>query len=246
MQYVVHETDKRKMKQLKLCVEDGKYSKYSYLDVKTMKETENQPDINPAFNKLFNQDIIEVDMEKPLTMKLLHSSVRSMKNIPGVLVLDNNKTYGKISNSVFINQTATAFSNTGAWHHVALIKVANAVGLYVDGTQIIYTTFSTTRDFAAVFNIGSQDGSSDFYNGYMDEVRWSNSNPFSATPVVGKTDTITVPTAAYSTGAAQTNQRILSGSVDISGQPAGSNMKYKVETLNNKNLKLHGASLLWA
>ena len=40
--------------------------------------------------------------------------------------------------------------------------------------------------------------------------------------------------------------RLLSGSVDISGQPAGSDMKYKVETLNNKNLKLHGASLLWA
>ena len=44
----------------------------------------------------------------------------------------------------------------------------------------------------------------------------------------------------------ESGKRLLSGSVDISGQPAGTTMKYKVETLNNKNLKLHGASLLWA
>ena len=114
--------------------------------------------------------------------------------------------YGKISNSVFINQTATAFSNTGAWHHIALVKIANVVALYVDGTQIIYTTFSTTRDFAAVFNIGSQDGSSDFYNGYMDEVRWSNSNVFSATPNSTPNDTITVPTGAFT---ADSNTKLL-------------------------------------
>jgi hypothetical protein len=156
--------------------------------------------------------------------------------------------YGKIGDSVFINQTASAFSNTGAWHHIALVKIANVVAVYVDGTQIIYTTFSTTKDFAAPLTIGSQDGTSDFFNGYMDEVRWSNSNPFSATPNSTPDDTITVPTAAYSTGAAATayTKRLVSGSVDISGQPAGSDMKYKIETLNDKNLKLHGASLLWA
>ena len=163
----------------------------------------------------------------------------------------NIKIYGKIGNSVFINTSATAFSNTGAWHHIALVKVADKVGVYVDGTQILYTTFSTTRDFAAVLNIGSQDGSSDFYNGYMDEVRWSNSNPFSATPNSTPNDTITVPTAAYSTGAAAEayTRRLVSGSVDISGQPSGTNMKYKIETLNqsaSKVCRLHGASLLWA
>jgi len=41
-------------------------------------------------------------------------------------------------------------------------------------------------------------------------------------------------------------KRILSGTADISGQPSGTNMKYKIETLNNKNLKLHGAALSWA
>ncbi len=103
MQYVVHETDKKNKMQLKLHVEDGQYKEYQYMDIKSMKPIENQPDIHPVYNKLFNQDIIEIDKDtkNPLTMKILHSSVRSMKNIPGVLVLDNNKTYGKIKNKFY-------------------------------------------------------------------------------------------------------------------------------------------------
>ena len=103
MQYVVHETDKKNKMQLKLYVEDGQYKEYQYMDIKSMKPTENQPDIHPVYNKLFNQDIIEIDKDtkNPLTMKVLHSSVRSMINIPGVLVLDNNKTYGKIKNKFY-------------------------------------------------------------------------------------------------------------------------------------------------
>jgi exoribonuclease R len=101
MRYVVHETDKSKMTQFKLKVEDCQYTKYSYINLKTMKDAEIQPNIPPVLNKLFNQDIIEVDLEGRLTMKVLHSSVRSMKNIPGVLVLDNNKTYGKIKDRFY-------------------------------------------------------------------------------------------------------------------------------------------------
>lgn len=41
------------------------------------------------------------------------------------------------------------------------------------------------------------------------------------------------------------SKRILTGSVDISGQPAGTSMKWKVTTHNNKNLKLHGVGELW-
>ena len=47
----------------------------------------------------------------------------------------------------------------------------------------------------------------------------------------------------------ETGKRLVSGSVDISGQPSGTNMKYKIETLNQSETKvcrLHGASLLWA
>lgn len=40
-------------------------------------------------------------------------------------------------------------------------------------------------------------------------------------------------------------KRILTGTVDISGQPAGTSMRYKIETLSNKSLKLHGCGMLW-
>jgi hypothetical protein len=43
-----------------------------------------------------------------------------------------------------------------------------------------------------------------------------------------------------------TSKNILAGLVDISAQPSGTNMKYKIETLNNKNLKLHGTGINWA
>jgi len=41
------------------------------------------------------------------------------------------------------------------------------------------------------------------------------------------------------------SKRILTGSVDISGQPAGTSMKWKLVTNNNKDLKIHGVGLTW-
>jgi hypothetical protein len=43
-----------------------------------------------------------------------------------------------------------------------------------------------------------------------------------------------------------TSKNILAGFVDVSGQPSGDDIKYKIETLNNKNLKLHGVGINWA
>ncbi len=43
----------------------------------------------------------------------------------------------------------------------------------------------------------------------------------------------------------ETGKRILTGIADISGQPAGTSMKWKIETLNIKSLKLHGIGELW-
>ena len=52
-----------------------------------------------------------------------------------------------------------------------------------------------------------------------------------------------------SQGTIETNHRLLSGSVDISGQPSGTNMKYKIETLNQsltKETRVYGTSMAWA
>ncbi len=40
--------------------------------------------------------------------------------------------------------------------------------------------------------------------------------------------------------------RILTGMADISAQPVGTAMKYKIETLNAKELKIHGVALQWS
>lgn len=40
--------------------------------------------------------------------------------------------------------------------------------------------------------------------------------------------------------------RILAATLDISGQPAGTSMKYRIDTDNDKALKIHGTGLLWS
>jgi exoribonuclease R len=57
------------------------------------KETELK-EVNPAEQKLFTNDIFTTEPE----FKLLHSSVRTSNNIPGVLILKGNKTYGRAEN----------------------------------------------------------------------------------------------------------------------------------------------------
>jgi flagellin-like hook-associated protein FlgL len=45
-----------------------------------------------------------------------------------------------------------------------------------------------------------------------------------------------------------TGKRMLSGSVDISGQPSGTSMRYKIETLNqsaSKVTRIYGTALMW-
>jgi hypothetical protein len=50
-------------------------------------------------------------------------------------------------------------------------------------------------------------------------------------------------------GTIETNHRLLSGSVDVSGQPSGTSIKYKIETFNqgvSKQTRVYGASMAWA
>jgi len=127
---------------------------------------------------------------------------------------------------------------TTSWAHLAVVRNGNVQTLYVNGTSVgtpgAYT--GSIDDVASLLYIGAVVQGSGMVDalGYIDELRISKG-------IARWTAAFTPPTSPYAT-----NTRLLSGSVDISGQPAGTDMKYKVETLNNKNLKLHGASLLWA
>tara|TARA_B100000902_G_scaffold301131_1_gene288815 strand:+ start:737 stop:2440 length:1704 start_codon:yes stop_codon:yes gene_type:complete len=79
----------------KIYVSDGKYEKYEYFDSVKLESCEVQPSINPVKNKLFNQDVFVLEGNN---VKLLHSSVRCVKCLPGVLVLDGDKKFGKYKN----------------------------------------------------------------------------------------------------------------------------------------------------
>jgi len=43
----------------------------------------------------------------------------------------------------------------------------------------------------------------------------------------------------------ESGKQILAASVDISGQPSGTSMEYKLITANTKDLKIHGVGLSW-
>ena len=74
----------------KLHVSDRKYTTWKIYEAKTHETVEST--ISPIEHKLFDQDIFDAN---DLSVTIVHSCVRLMKNIPGVLVLEGNKTYGK-------------------------------------------------------------------------------------------------------------------------------------------------------
>lgn len=85
------------------------------------------------------------------------------------------------------------------WHHIALIKVATKYAVYINGIQVSYTDDSSTGSVSGNLFIGRHgfEGSG-YLNGNIDQVRIQYSNYFNASPNVGLTDTITVPTEEYS------------------------------------------------
>jgi len=87
------------------------------------------------------------------------------------------------------------------WHHVALIKVGQDYGTYLDGVMSGYALGTATATFSAVLQIG-QINSIQYFPGSMDECRISSTNIFSGAPDAGLTDTITVPTSPAVGGAA--------------------------------------------
>lgn len=80
------------MKQYKINIESRNYDKFELVDVKTMINIDNIYNINPLKEKLFNYDIITYTNNE---CQLLHSTVKSSTYIPGVLVLKNNRKFGK-------------------------------------------------------------------------------------------------------------------------------------------------------
>ena len=79
------------LQQYKLFVEDRNYEKIKICYSKSLEEI-NIPNFDCVSNKLFNQDLFEYIDNK---IKVIHSAIRETEHIPGVLVCNTQKTYGR-------------------------------------------------------------------------------------------------------------------------------------------------------
>jgi exoribonuclease R len=80
----------------KVHVEDRDYTNWKWFDGFTLESIECE--LNPLHYKMFSEDIIEIKNNNEndnQNIKIVHSSVRYMKYIPGILVLSGN-TFGRI------------------------------------------------------------------------------------------------------------------------------------------------------
>ncbi|EKD26175.1 MAG: beta-1,3-glucanase [uncultured bacterium] len=77
------------------------------------------------------------------------------------------------------------YINNTVWHHIAICKVANKYGLYVDGVKIGNTTNSNTCTFSGTLTLGAVNGGAYTLDGNMDEICVSNSNLFGVDPASG-------------------------------------------------------------
>lgn len=84
------------------------------------------------------------------------------------------------------------------FYHIALCKVADKYGLYVDGDQLGYVQDNSEANFTGPLYVGDDSyASGQEWRGHADELRIHNANYFQAAPNIGLTDTITPPTEEY-------------------------------------------------
>ncbi len=80
----------------KLCINNRNYSDWHVSSINSFEKL-NIP-INPFENKLFHSDTFyfsENNTDKSSQVKIVYSNIRDTTNIPCVLILENNKTYGR-------------------------------------------------------------------------------------------------------------------------------------------------------
>lgn len=97
------------------------------------------------------------------------------------------------------------------WHHFALVKIGSVVALYVDGVQKGYdSSFSNQSGITSNLYVGDRSWSlGGSLNGYVEDFLIISTNEFSANPNAELSDTIDVPTSAWSIGASATYSQIV-------------------------------------
>jgi len=81
------------METYKIYVNDRNYSAWEVFETNTFQKFD--IDINPNTSKLFTNDVFSYEKN---TVEIVHSTVRSGSPMPGVLIINGNKTYGRSKN----------------------------------------------------------------------------------------------------------------------------------------------------
>ena len=87
------------MTQYRIMIQNANYSEWEFIPMdKTQPQIPADLQINPLQLKLFSKDIILYDKENEKTPSLIHSEVRTGVHYAGILLLEQNKTYGRTQN----------------------------------------------------------------------------------------------------------------------------------------------------
>jgi hypothetical protein len=81
------------MELYKIYVNDRNYSAWEVFETNTFQKID--IDINPNTSKLFTNDVFSYEKNN---VTIVHSTVRSGSPMPGVLIINGNKTYGRSKN----------------------------------------------------------------------------------------------------------------------------------------------------
>ena len=79
----------------KILITDRNYQKYNFVDAHTNEDVSLETPVNPIQEKMFSKDIFSLENEK---LTLIYSHIRSGIKLAGVLMLENNKTFGRTPN----------------------------------------------------------------------------------------------------------------------------------------------------
>ena len=82
----------------KIIIDNRNYAKWTVYNATTLEPASVDLECNPIQHKLFTDDVFTFNKRSDkCNVDIVHSSVRSMDNIPAVLILNGNKTFGRVN-----------------------------------------------------------------------------------------------------------------------------------------------------
>jgi exoribonuclease R len=90
------------MKKYQIMINDRNYSSWVIFDTESNKDVDvSDPlfsKVNPVEKKMFTRDVFTIDETNDNSVNIAHSPTKNISEIAGVLLLENNKTFGRTEN----------------------------------------------------------------------------------------------------------------------------------------------------